>query len=209
MKRIQKLFEQIEAKKAKDSITELHESIITLVRDALFVENVKDVAEDSIVSSFKSELVNKGKVAERFARKLKELLEAKGKLASLSKTDVENTLKEGREFTRFIIEHIQRRRGQELERAKIRVKYGDKYGEVLLLDEFAFITYDLDAKEKEVRKATIQKNGSIGTPQASTVEELEQHLAKAKIPKRAFVKEQIFDSLKEIFGANVEVLVNY
>ncbi len=208
LKRIQKLFGQIEAKKQKQNIVDMHEGIVTVVRDVLMTEDVKDVSEENLYDTFKSKLVNTGKVPQRFARKLKELLEVKRNLAKLSKTDVETVGKEGRDFVKIMIEYIQRRRGQELERAKIRVKYGDKFGEVLLLDEWAFITYDLDAKEKEVEKASINKDGSLGTLKESTAEELEQHIAKAKIPKKAFIKEAIFDNLKEIFGSDVEVLVN-
>ncbi len=209
LKRIQKLFGQIEGKRLKEGILETHESITTVVRDALLLEGAVNISEEQLHEAFKEKLVNTGKIPQRYARKLKELLETKKNFNRLSKTDIEKVNKEGREFMKYIIEHIQRRRGQEIERAKIRVKYGDKYGEVLLLDDTAFITYDLDAKEKEIRKASINKNGSLGTLKGSSLEELEQHLAKAKIPKRAFIKEPIFDNLREIFGSNVEVLINY
>ena len=43
----------------------------------------------------------------------------------------------------------------------------------------------------------------------SSVEELQKALSKVKIPKKAFVKQPIFENLKEIFGKDIEILVNY
>ena len=107
-----------------------------------------------------------------------------------------------------MVEYLQRKRGRELEKAKIRVKYGGKYGEVLLLGKNAFIIRDIDAEEKEVSKAEIKENGSLGTVKDSNLEELEQAVANTQMPERAFIKEPIFEDLKRIFGANVEILVN-
>ena len=141
-------------------------------------------------------------------RKLKELLEATKDYSKVSKTEVENLNKEGREFIRTVIEFIQRKRGFEIERAKVRLKYGNKFGEIIMLEDWAFITMDLDAKEKEIRKAAINKDGSLGSLKDSSLEELEQHMSKVKSFQKTFIKEPVFENLKEIFGKNVEILVN-
>lgn len=108
-----------------------------------------------------------------------------------------------------MVEYIQRKRGKELEKAKIRVKHGNRYGEVILLEKIAFIIHDVDKEEKEVSVATINPDGSLGSPKRSDITELEKELAKAKIPHRAFIKEPIFEDLKKFFGKDVEVLINY
>jgi uncharacterized protein (UPF0332 family) len=208
LKRIRKLFTQIEAKRLRESVLDMHENIVTIVRDTMIIEGIQGVGEEHLYETFKSRIINTGKIPQKYSRKLKELLESKKRINQLSKTDVDKVTKEGREFIRFMYEYIQRRRGQELDRARIRVKYGDKFGEVTLLDEWAFIVYDIDAKEKEVSKAPINKNGSLGAMRESTLAEFEQHLATAKIPRNAFIKENIMDSLTQIFGKDMEVLVN-
>ena len=104
---------------------------------------------------------------------------------------------------------MQRKRGRELERAKIRVKHGSRYGEVILLGEEAFIIHDIDNEEKELSKAKIKPDGSLGTVEKSSLEELEKALAKIEIPPKVFIKEPIFEDLKRVFGKDVEVLVNY
>ena len=110
---------------------------------------------------------------------------------------------------RELIEYMQRKRGLELERAKIRVKHGKYYGEVLLLDKQAFIIHDLDKKDKEVSKAPINADGSLGKITKSSLVELEKSLAKIEIPSKAFIKEPIFENLKEVFGKDVEILINF
>ena len=58
-----------------------------------------------------------------------------------------------------------------------------------------------------MEKAKINPDGSLGVMQKSSLEEFEKALAKAKIPQRAFIKEPVFESLRKIFGKDVEVLV--
>ena len=208
LKRIRKLFGQIETKKIREGLKETHDNIITVSRDALMNEGVKDVSEESIAELFRTKLVNTGKMTQKTYRKLKELLEATKDYSKVSKTEVENLNKEGREFIRTVIEFIQRKRGFEIERAKVRLKYGNKFGEIIMLEDWAFITMDLDAKEKEIRKAAINKDGSLGSLKDSSLEELEQHMSKVKSFQKTFIKEPVFENLKEIFGKNVEILVN-
>jgi len=107
------------------------------------------------------------------------------------------------------MDYIQRKRGYELERAKIRFKYGDKFGEVTLLDDIAFIIKDLDAKEKEVQKAKITKDGSLTSVEKSNLAEYDDKITKVKLPGRVFIKEKTFESLKSLFGKDIEILVNY
>ncbi|MEK6887119.1 MAG: hypothetical protein AABW88_04785 [Nanoarchaeota archaeon] len=207
LKRIRKLFDQIETKKMKEGLKETHDNIVTIARDALMTEGIKDVSEESLLELFKSKLVNTGKITQKTYRKLKELLEST-KNSKTSKTEIENINKDGREFIRTVIEFIQRKRGFEIERAKIRVKYGDKFGEIIMLEDWAFAIIDLDVKEKEIKKASINKDGSLGTLKDSSLEEMEQHISKVKSFRKTFIKEPVFENLKEIFGKNVEILVN-
>jgi len=123
----------------------------------------------------------------------------------LTKNEVEKVKKNSRELVKFLVEYIQRKRGRELERVRIRVKHGSRYGEALLLDNVAFITHDIDHPDQEISKADIKEDGSLGTTKSTTLEELEQHLSKMKLPPSVFIKEPIFEDLKRIFGKDVEI----
>jgi hypothetical protein len=152
-----------------------------------------------------------GKIPEKFLRNLSEIAKAKKDYddKKLTKHEVEKVKKESSGFIKFMVEYLQRKRGRELEKTKIRVKHGNRYGEVLLLGDMAFIIHDIDQKDKEISKAKINPDGSLGTTKDSNLEELEKHLAKIEIPQKAFIKAPIFENLEKIFGKDVEILVTY
>jgi uncharacterized protein (UPF0332 family)/predicted nucleotidyltransferase len=180
LKRIKKLFEQIQVMKEEESVIKIYDTTSTVVRDALSMEGKKVVEEEKLIKYFEDVLVTCGKVPSKYLRTLNDLLKAKKDYdnKALTKTEIDNVKKEANEFIRFMVEYIQRKRGRELERAKIRVKYGnDKYGEVILLDEIAFIIVDVDAEEKDISKAKISMEGKLYDIQKSSLEEFESVLA--------------------------------
>lgn len=210
LKRVNKLFSAIDEKKEKDSIVHIYDSVVTLIRDVLRAEGIERVSDIEIVNIFEDEMISQGKIPAKFLRILNSVIKAKKDHDEnkLTKTGVEKVRKESAEFIKFIVEYMQRKRGRELERSKIRVKHGERYGEVLLLDTMAFIIHDIDHEEKEITKAPIMKNGGIGELSPSNLEELEHALASAQLPQKVFIKEKMFENLKNIFGNDVEVLIN-
>ena len=209
MKRLKKLFAQIEKNKEEEMILNLYETMITVIRDVLKAEGVERVLEEELISTFEDKLIATGKVPARMLRLLNEFVEAKKTYdaGKLTKTDVEKARKTASELVKFMVEHLQRKRGRELEQAKLRVKYGEKFGEVTLLGTTAFVIRNLDAPEKIIEKAKINADGALGPLESSSWEEYEKALAKIAIPPKVFIKEQVFESLKRIFGRDVEVLV--
>jgi predicted nucleotidyltransferase/uncharacterized protein (UPF0332 family) len=211
LKRLDQLFKEIGTLKEQESVLHIYENIVTVVRDVLRLEGADKIAETDMVDLFEKNLVHKGIIPEKFLRILKDVVAAKKDYDSkkLSKTDIQEVVKNSNELLRFLVEHIQRKRGRELERTKIRVKHGNKFGEVILLDKIAFVIHDLDSEQKDISKADIAEDGSLTNIKSSNLEELEAALAKFEIPTRAFIKQPIFDDLKSIFGKDVEILINY
>ena len=210
LKRIKQLFSDIEMQKEKESMVELYENIVTIIRDILKLEGIEKAHEEHIEKLFNDELIATGKIPSKHLRLFKDIIKAKKNYDAnkLTKTEVERVKKDSRELVKFLVEYIQRKRGRELERARIRVKHGKKYGEVLLLDTIAFVTPDIDASDKEISKAEIKEDGSLGPLQKTTLEEFEKHLSEAKMPPSVFIKGPIFEDLQRIFGDDVEVQVN-
>ncbi len=210
LKRINRLFKQIESIKEKEGVMHIYETTVTIIRDILRLEGIEKVKDSDIVQIFKSEVVHKGAIPEKYLRMLKDIIKAKKDYDAnkLSKTEVASIRKISNEFTRYMVEHLQRKRGRELEKAKIRVKHGKRYGEVLLLGKSAFIIHDIDNQEKEISKAELNPDGSLGRVARSSQEALEKAVADVKIPPHVFIKEPIFENLKEIFGKDVEILMN-
>jgi uncharacterized protein (UPF0332 family)/predicted nucleotidyltransferase len=211
LKRIKRLFTQIERMKEEKDMLNVYDTVVTIIRDVLRLEGIERVADEEVVKLFEDELISEGKIPAKFLRILNEIIKAKKDYddKKLTKTEVEKVKKDSRIFIKFLVEYMQRKRGRELERAKIRVKHGNRFGEVLLLGDVAFIIHDIDKEEKEISKAKINKEGGIGTVSRTTLEDMEKVLAKVEIPPKVFIKEKIFENLKEIFGKDVEVLVNY
>ena len=211
LKRLKRLFSQIEKGREEEDMIRIYDNIVTIIRDVLRMEGIEKVSDVEIVNIFEDELIAQGKIPAKFLRSLNEIIKAKKDYdeKKLTKQEVEKVKTEAGAFIKFLVEYMQRKRGRELERAKIRVKHGNRFGEVLLLGDVAFIIHDIDQEEKELSKAKINPDGSIGTTQPSSLEELEKLLAKVEIPPKVFIKEPIFEDLKKIFGKDVEVLVNY
>ena len=210
LKRIHRLFAQIEKMREEESVVHIYESIVTIIRDVLKLEGVERVKDTEMIDIFESEVVHKGIIPERYLRILKEVVKAKKDYDNkkLTKSEVATVKKDSRELVKFLVEHMQRKRGRELERAKIKVKHGKRYGEVILLGKLAFIIHDVDKEDKEISKAPVNDDGSLGTTEKSSLDEMEKELAKAEIFPKVFVKEPIFENLKDLFGKDVEVLIN-
>ncbi|MFP4400662.1 MAG: nucleotidyltransferase domain-containing protein [Candidatus Woesearchaeota archaeon] len=210
LKRIQKLFKEIDERRNKEHITEIYERAITAVRDALVMEGIDSVKTDEITKMFKSKLIESGRLPEPMLKSLKAIFKAKKDFDSgkLTKNDVVKAKKASNGFIKSIVEYMQRKRGRELERSKIRIKHGNRFAEVLMFEDYAFIIPDLDAEEKEVQKAKIKKDGSLEAPVKSSFDEMEEALSKKTIFEKIFVKQKIFDSLEGLFGKNFEILIN-
>jgi uncharacterized protein (UPF0332 family)/predicted nucleotidyltransferase len=155
LERIRKLFTEIEDKHNAQSIVALYDEIVTIIRDVLKLEGIEKSQDAELIKLFEDELISTGKVPARYLRDLNEIVDAKNKFdkKKLTKPDIEAARKGSGGLIRFLVEYMQRKRGMELERAKVRVKYGEKYGEVTLLDDVAFVIYDLDAKDRQYSKS--------------------------------------------------------
>ena len=211
LKRLNELFKDIEKRKEEEGVVHTYDSLVTAVRDVLRIEGFQRVKETELEKLFAKNVIEKGILPERFLRVLKELFQAKADYdaGKLNKADIQKLQRDSRDLLRALIEYIQRKRGAELERTRIRVKHGDKFGEVWLLGKKAFIIHDIDADDKNIAKADVTPTGSLANIQASSLEEYEQALADTGIPERTFIKEPIFEDLKSLFGKDVEILLNY
>jgi len=211
LKRMTELFKQIERLKEEEGIKHNYEGIVTIVRDILKLEGVEKVSDADIIKIFESEVVHKGLIPEKYLRMLKDIIKAKKDYDArkLNKTEIYQVNKDARELIKFLVEYIQRKRGRELERVKIRVKHGNRFGEVILLGKTAFIIHDIDNEEKEISKASVTADGRLTEITESSLEDLEKAVASMEVVQKTFIKESIFEQLKTIFGKDVEILINY
>jgi uncharacterized protein (UPF0332 family)/predicted nucleotidyltransferase/ElaB/YqjD/DUF883 family membrane-anchored ribosome-binding protein len=210
LKKIKQVFNQIEKKTEKTRAKEFFETTMKVVYDVLKTEDVKVEEHDhaTIKKEFKK-LVDKGLFPKQFLADFNAIAKIQEDVKKLRKMEIEKVMRESSGFFRAMVEYIQRKRGAELERAKIRIKYGDTFGEVFLLNDTAYMVDNIDAQEKTIQRANILPNGGLGDLRKSNLSELENALSTAQIPKKVFIKEKIFEDLRKLYGKDVEILVNY
>lgn len=210
LKNIKRVFSQIEKKTEKARARDFLQNSLKVIKDVLALEGVQ--AKEDDIAGMKREfkkLVEKGRFPKKFLDDFNAIVAIGEGYQKLRKMEIEKVIRESAGFFRSMVEYIQRKRGAELERAKIRIKYGEAFGEVYLLDDVAYIVDDVDAKEKTISKANILPNGGLGDLRKSNVQELEDALATKKIPQKVFIKEKIFEDLRKLYGKDVEVMVSY
>ncbi len=204
--RIKKLFNQIEKKAEARNIKEMFENCTSIAQEVLKLENLKAT---NVEAGFQVLVKNKV-MPERFYLILKLAIKAKKdyEKKTITKQEVEKTRRNANIFLAAMAEYIQRKRGIELNRTRIRFKYDEnKYGEVFLLDDVAFIIEDIDSKEKSIGKAKV-KDGRLIDIQKSNIVELEKAMSEKNIPKQVFINEGIFEDLKKLYGKDIKISVH-
>ena len=126
----------------------------------------------------------------------------------LTRAEANKAVSNARALIRALIEYVQRSRAREIEQLKIRVKYGKKLGEVIILDDFAFIVLDIEKPEAGFKRAKIRESGLLTDVDDSSPEEFEKKLSQLKNPRKVFISGELFDSLRRIFGKEMEILLD-
>ncbi len=212
IKRIKKLFEEIQTKRDKETLEEMHKSCLSVVEDALKASEIKFENKSNLINLFKKHLVEEKKIfPEKYLEILKLVVDTKNSSKSkmLTWPELERIRREASVFIKGVIEYVQRKRVYELERAKIRFKHGEKFGEAILLDKTAYIVNDINAQDREINKAVVKDDGSLVNLEKSSLEDLEKDISKIETINSVFIKEKTFESLKNLFGKDIEILVNY
>ena len=199
LEKIKKLFSQLEKKKENESSLDIYNACVAVTRDLFTVLNIK---EESNIEITLKKIVEKGDIPRKFLSVFQKVLKSRD--AKLSKAENEKIRREARAYIKNILEFIQRKRGFEKERSKVKFKYGEKEGEIYLLDKKAFLIKDV--KEKDIMKGNLDENGILSSLIKSSQEELEEELKNIKAHD-IYLKEKTLDSLKEIIGKEIEILV--
>jgi len=210
LKRIRKLFEQIGKKAEVENVLNTYDMVIAVTRDALLINNVENINVNQIDKLFKKNLVDKGIIPEKFLRILNLVIKTKkdfeNKKKKISKQEVEKANREARIYIKAVVELIQRKQGMSLEKSKIRFKHGKKIGEVLFIQDRAFIMEDVSDKNS-LKMAKIN-NGRLEDAKKSSLKEMDKLLNKVKVPSTISLKGNLFNDLKKIIGKDIDILIN-
>ncbi|MBS3140699.1 hypothetical protein J4405_00975, partial [Candidatus Woesearchaeota archaeon] len=193
--RIQKLFSEIEKKRAKENINNSKQVIESLVKE---LAQKDKITFTSLMPTY-LKIAEKEKIPKHFENILNETKKLDDK--KLSKQERDKILRESHELVRLLDDIIQRKLLLELQKLKLLIKHKDKTSEVIFTDTNAYFIMDLEKKE-EIKKAKFH-NDIISSLEPSKLEEFEEALKKAK---RITLNSKLMDSLKKIYG-DFEILI--
>lgn len=203
VKKIKGIVRELEKASLKEGKTKLLNSINTSLTNLMVVEGLSKTKTE-LKNNF-SKLVRKGHFTKEEQTLLQKTME--GVKKSSSKEELNKYRRESALIRKKILNHIQRDKEKELKKARIKIKYDGKMGELYVLDKIVYMVGVIDKGIKAVTKAKLMPNGGLGMPRPSTVEELEKVISEIKIDKNTFIKEALFEDLKKIFGSDVEVMI--
>ncbi len=209
LKRLEKLFKEMERRKERESIHHIHDTIITVTRDVLKAENAADFEKESLDKAYDSRIVKKGIVPERYGRMMKDIIRTREKYASgkLTEFDLAKIKKDANEYVRAMVEHMQRKRGSELARSRIRVQNGERMGEIIVFSDKAFIIENIDSGDKELKCARVSDDLEFTDVRSADYKELEEALAAEKTPQKISLSQKALLSIQKIFGPDAKVIL--
>src|SRR3989344_2024066 len=197
LKAINKIFATLQKTKDKERTDELYDNVMNLTRDILNYYEVKGDLDNGLKS-----LVGKNEIQKKYYDLFKLIKDSKSK--KLSKAENDKIARDARSFIKEVSEFMHRKSGIKLDKVRIRVKHGDKVGEVYVFDDLVYIIND-----EVIKKAKLNESGELANIKESSKKEFEESSKKFKVPKSIFVKEKLFEELKKIFGNDIEIMFNY
>lgn len=205
--RIKKLFAQIEKRKNLESVDEMYSQINKISEDLLLLSKIKP--SKNRLAQFKKLFIDTSIFTKEKYEIFKQIFELKKifRKKPITTSELEKVKRSYRTSLNEIIEYIEKRKSLQLDKIKIRFKYGQTTGELLLINEEVFIISDVNAKDKEVQKAVISKAGILTNIQKSSYQELENEISKLKVVAPINVKGRLFENLKSLFGSDIEILM--
>lgn len=199
IKRLKELMSQIELKMAEQETDQLYDSVFEIIQNMLGKGN-----EQTLVSKFKAEFIDKNKIAPRNIALLKRIIDIKKKCAKkkITKQDVGDMHRAVHEITTALLEHVKRQEFIDLGKRKIELIYRvkekgkeiEKRAELLFFKEVVFVIPDITSD-------TIKKwNEKQGKLQDSSKEELESQIRKKEKLEENKLTPKLLAELKKLLG---------
>ena len=205
--RIKKLFATIQERNEKETIAEIHSTSLNLTKDLLQELGVKNISVVKTPELFKKHICEEEKVPIKYYKSLQNIIQARKDFLAkkLTKQEINKVRREANDYIRLILEMLDSRRASILNKSKVHFKNDKVYGELLILDQVAFLTSDI-TKREEIMMGTISKDGILINLKKTKLAEYEKYIKAAKLPKERLIKPHFFEALKELIGEGVEII---
>jgi len=206
--KISKLFEQMRKETISDRIKEIDYLARKGMKQALEAIGIKAKGK-SLVERFRKEIIHKKMIPASysdFVNYFSHVVEDYEK-GVVTQEEVNKLERDAHEFIEAMIGFAKIKETAGTDMFKIRCTYGDKEGELWLLKNEVFIIKDVTNPHIGVFRAKLKNDGSLDNLVSSNLSELNEKRTKVKPTKIAKIKEKTLESLKKIFGENVEIIL--
>lgn len=185
VKRMKELREQIDKRAQENTIEQIYKDVFELLKTL-----TKKSSQTNVVESFEKDFVKKGRFSAQHLRILKNIVSAKAdfKKGKLDAHKVDNARKEAGTLINDLIEFSQRCDLVNLEKGRMRIKYGDKTAEIINADGKGFLV-----KDNQILKID-------GKFVKSDMEELSKAIENQKKKKDVEINSEILEVLKKEIG---------
>jgi len=204
LKRIKKLFNQIEKKREKESFKRISETVIKITKEALSKNKIKTTNFASGIKKFCQEEGLPESLAEDY--RLFEKTKKDLKNNKINKSEIEKLKRQLRTYSRILDRHLEKKKFLDIQKSKISFRSGDIKLGLVVLDDIIFLIEE-KKDNKIIKRSIIDKRGNIKKFEKTDINDLENTLKTKELLKSGSVKLKTIESLKKIYGENIEMIL--
>jgi len=208
LERIKQLFNEIRERQERETMFDIHTTSINLARDLLGELGVKEVTVGKLPELFKKHVCDGERLPVKYYNTLNEIIDAKKEYekGKITKQELNKVRRDAREFIRVIMDFLDLKRTAKFDKLTIRFTYDiNKTGELLLLENIAFLIRDLNQREK-IEIVQVDNDGCLVDVKKSSVGEFEKYIKHVRVPPSRIIKPRTLETLKTIMGEDIGVL---
>lgn len=206
LKRLQKLFDEIEKKKICEEMADLYSKTIEDTLAALAMVSVSATKKD-FIKKLKDHLVDQQLAPERYYNLIQKITDL-SKTCETTREMIASMSFEQDKLARDIFNIIRAEKGKKIEKFKVSAQYnnGKNTAAIWLFTDTAYVIIDVNKPDTDILKYNISKNGSLDNEKHATLKQIESKLKKFAGTPTTMTKQTI-ESLKGILGDDVKIVI--
>ncbi len=207
LKRIDRLFEELEKDKISELITNLYEKTMEDSFAALSLLGISSTSKKELVLNFKKNIVEKNLAPKRYLDVLKKI-ERLNKTKKATRQEIASLEFEQSQLIKDIFDIIRAEKGLKIEKYKVNLEFnkGKNNASMWLLGDCAYIaSSDLRGRAK-IAKYSITKKGELTNEKLSTLAEMDKAVTTFS-GKPTTITHHTIDSLKKILSEDIQIVI--
>ena len=199
LKRIEKLFEEIQQRRSRESIVELLDAVNNSLTELC---ELSEVTHSDLSKAIKA-LTEKKILPPQSVKEYSELLKAKKdyEAGKLTKSELEKSKTDGNILFRTLIDAGQRKRLSRMDNYRLQISLKEGNADVFIIEGSAYL---VSRNDNKVRRFEIAKDGTLAKEKEAGFEELEKAMEKAK-PRQIAITKGLIASLEKVLGEPVTI----